>query len=70
MGIKIFSSLTAYIKKEFTNSTKFVSLAKISYLKIRFIHWKSTSISVRHKDYNTMSLNYNVLYLNSLDCEQ
>jgi len=32
--------------------------------------WKSTLISVRHKDYNTMSLNYNVLYLNSLDCEQ
>jgi hypothetical protein len=28
MGIKIFNSLPAYIKKEFTNSTKFVSLAK------------------------------------------
>ena len=27
MGIKIFNSLPAYIKKEFTNSTKFVSLA-------------------------------------------
>jgi len=28
MGIKIFNSPPAYIKKEFTNSTKFVSLAK------------------------------------------
>ena len=70
MGIKIFNSLPAYIKKEFTNSTKFVSLAKNFLRENLFYSLEEYFNFCTTKDYNTMSLNYNALYLNSLDCEQ
>jgi len=70
MAIKIFNSLPSYIKNEFTNPTKFVTLAKNFLCENSFYSLEEYFNSVRHKDYNTMSLNYNVLYLNPLDCEQ
>jgi len=42
MGIIVYNSLPAYIKKEFTNPTKFISLVKKFLCEI----WTNSTISV------------------------